>query len=297
MDRILVGTCSWTDRALLDSGWYPPAARDAGTRLRYYASRFPVVEVDATYYGLPNARNSALWAERTPDGFVFDVKAFSLMTGHPTRIAALPAALRPSGRPQRMLRPGDVPRGVVDEVWRRFLDGVEPLRRAGRLGTLLFQFPPWFAPGPRALAHLALCRERLGDRPMAVEFRHPDWWRPDRREHTARTLADLRCDAVSTDTVEGPVTPPWATGPGPAVVRFHGRSPSWGTGSKEDRFRYAYTAGELESWLPRIDALARRADSVHVLFNNCCGTAAVRAAETMRELTACATATGFPASG
>lgn len=157
MGEILVGTCSWTDRALVGSGWYPVGRRDAEGRLRHYAERFPVVEVDASYYALPSERNSRLWAERTPGGFVFDVKAFSLLTGHPTREAAMPAGLPADHRDP----------AVLDAVWERFVAGVEPLRRAGRLGSVLFQFPPWFRPGERAEAFLQGCAERTRGWPVA----------------------------------------------------------------------------------------------------------------------------------
>ncbi|WP_052866750.1 DUF72 domain-containing protein [Streptomyces niger] len=288
MSGIAVGTCSWTDRALVRSGWYPPGRRGPEGRLRYYAEQFPVVEVDATYYALPSARNSALWAERTPDGFRFDVKAFSLLTGHPTPPRSLPPDLRPAQE-----RPGgvrDTDPGLLDEVWARFGQALEPLRRAGRLGTLLFQFPPWCAPGSRWEAFLARCRERTQGWPVAVEFRHPGWWQGDRAERTAALLAELGMAAVAVDMTQTlprsvpPVTP--VTSPRTAVVRFHGRSASWGHGSKEDRFRYAYEASELAEWVPRIRRMADRAEQVHVLFNNCCGDAAVRAAERMRELLA-----------
>ncbi|MGW0536214.1 DUF72 domain-containing protein [Streptomyces sp. NPDC003032] len=278
MGEILVGTCSWTDRTLLASGWYPRGYKDAEGRLRHYAGRFPIVEVDASYYALPSSRTCRLWADRTPDGFRFDVKAFSLLTGHPTRQAALPPDLRdrPSGP------------ALLDEVWNRFAEAVEPLRTADRLGTLLFQFPPWFAPGARAERFLAECAERTSGRPVAVEFRHPDWWRADHRANTAGLLTRLDAAAVAVDVAQGlpGSLPPDApvTARRHAVVRFHGRSPAWGTGSKEDRFRHTYTAAELSEWLPRIRAMAERAAEVHVLFNNCCGDAAVRAAESMRSL-------------
>ncbi len=118
MGKILVGTCSWTDPALVSSGWYPPGLRDAEGRLRHYAARFPVVEVDATYYSLPSARNSTLWTERTPDGFRFDVKACSLLTAHPTTPNALPADLREAlpGRRGGRPRPADIDPGLLDEV-------------------------------------------------------------------------------------------------------------------------------------------------------------------------------------
>ncbi|MGA4957460.1 DUF72 domain-containing protein [Streptomyces lavendulocolor] len=276
MGDILIGTCSWTDKALVGSGWYPPGRRDAEGRLRHYAERFPVVEVDATYYALPSARNSTLWAERTPDGFRFDVKAFSLLTGHPTRTAALPADLRDRD-------PTDP--GLLDEIWHRFSEALRPLREAGRLGTLLFQFPPWFAPGPRAEAVLHRTRRRADGWPVAVEFRHPDWWREARRARTTALLTDLDAAAVAVDMAQDlptsipPLTP--VTSGDLAVVRFHGRSPAWGSGSKEDRFRHTYRDDELAEWRPRLLSLADRVTQLHVLFNNCCADAAVRAAEAM----------------
>ncbi|MER8008605.1 DUF72 domain-containing protein [Streptomyces sp. NPDC094149] len=291
MGEILVGTCSWTDRALVGSGWYPAGRRDPEGRLRYYAERFPVVEVDSTYYGLPSARNSRLWAERTPDGFVFDVKAFSLLTGHPARDSALP-----DGIPARPHDPK-----VLDEVWARFTDGIEPLREAGRLGSVLFQFPPWFRPGRRAGQFLKDCAERTAGWPLAVEFRHPGWWREEWAEATCALLARYGMTAVAVDmnrTLPSsipPVTP--VTSPRLSVVRFHGRSHAWGSGSKEDRFRHAYDEDELTEWLPRLRDLAARVDRLHVLFNNCCGTASVRAAELMRRLLDGADRTGSDSGG
>ncbi|QLJ00742.1 DUF72 domain-containing protein [Streptomyces sp. NEAU-sy36] len=275
MANILIGTCGWTDRALLASGWYPPGHRDTEGRLRHYATRFPVVEADSPYYALPTASTTARWAERTPDGFRFDVKAHALLTGHPTRPAALPADLRGRARDDALLA----------EVWTRYAQALDPLRRAGRLGTLLFQYPPSLAPGPRAETFVRAARERARDWPFAVEFRNPAWWHSDR---TAPFLADLDATAVAVDTVRdlpGSLPPDASvTTPRLALVRFHGRSPHWGTGSKEDRFRHAYSAAELAEWLPRIRRLADRTDELHLLFNNCCGDAAVRAAETMHTL-------------
>ncbi|KFG72786.1 DUF72 domain-containing protein [Streptomyces mutabilis] len=286
MGDVLVGACSWTDRQLVASGWYPRGRRDAEGRLRHYASRLPVVEVDAGYYALPSRRNSELWLERTPEGFRFDVKAFSLLTGHPTRPEALPADLR--GADPDRLRRGQASDGLLDEVWGRFAEAVEPLRKAGRLGTVLFQFPPWFAPGSRAEEALEACARLTEGRPIAVEFRHPGWWAAERADATHALLSALGASAVGTDMAQGvpgalpPVTP--VTRPSLAVVRFHGRSRAWGRGTKEDRFRYDCSVAELAARVPRLRRAADRADELHVLFNNCCADAAVRAAETMREL-------------
>jgi uncharacterized protein YecE (DUF72 family) len=286
MGEIRIGTCSWTDRALVTSGWYPAGHRDPEGRLRHYAAQFSVAEVDATYYGLPSARNSLLWAERTPGGFRFDVKAFSLLTGHPTRPSAMPADLRPALARRRGRTGGDP--GLLDEVWERYSAALEPLRRAGRLGTLVFQFPRWLEPGGPAVAFLRRCRERAAGWPMAVEFRHPGWWQRDRAAGTAALLTELGTTAVAVDMAQSLPSsiPPVVrvTSPELAVVRFHGRSDAWGTGTKEERFRHAYTPGELSEWTPRIRAIAEQAREVHVLFNNCCGDAAVRAAESMRRL-------------
>jgi uncharacterized protein YecE (DUF72 family) len=286
MDRISVGTCSWTDSALVSSGWYPAECKDAEHRLRYYARQFPVVEVDATYYALPSTRNSLLWVERTPDGFTFDVKVFSLLTGHPTRPEALPAELR--HLLPRRIRPGDVDDRLLDEIWQRFSGALLPLRAAGRLGTLLFQFPPAFAPGAAATRFLLGCVERAQGWPLAVEFRHPLWWQDEHRAVTTALLERLDVAAVGVDMAQSLPTsiPPIAvvTTPTLAVVRFHGRNRAWGTGSKEERFRHTYTGNELAEWVPRVRTLAERVDRVHVLFNNCCADAAVRAAEAMRDL-------------
>lgn len=267
--RILVGTCSWTDPALVRSGWYPRGRRDAEGRLRHYAERFPVVEVDGTFYALPGERNSRLWVERTPPEFVFDVKAYAPLTGHPVKQAAL-----------RDIAP--------DEVWKRFAAGIEPLREAGRLGGVLFQFPPWFRPGARAERFLEETAARTAGWPVHVEFRHPSWWEGRQQDLTEALLSTYDFAAVAVDMAQGlpaslpPVTP--VTSPRLSVVRFHGRSASWGRGSKEDRFRYDYQRAELAEWVPRLHALAGRVDRLHVLFNNCCGAAAVHAAETMAEL-------------
>ena len=91
MGDILVGTSSWTDPTLIQSGrFYPSSAKTAEARLQFYASRFNLVEVDSSYYSMPAERTARLWVERTPQNFVFDVKAFRLFTMHPTPAKALP---------------------------------------------------------------------------------------------------------------------------------------------------------------------------------------------------------------
>jgi len=120
--EVLVGTASWADTTLLESGWYPGDARTAAERLAYYASQFPLVEVDSTYYAPPSERTAEYWRDRTPAGFTFNVKAFSLLTHHPTRPSALYKDLRErinAGEKNLYLRGLDS--AIVDEVWNRFL--------------------------------------------------------------------------------------------------------------------------------------------------------------------------------
>ena len=143
---VLIGTASWSSKTLVDSKrFYPPGVTSAEARLRYYASRFPLVEVDSSYYAMPLPAAVQLWAERTPDDFTMNVKAFRLFTGHPTSPAVLPkdirAALPPSTKANLYLR--DVPGEIADELWRRLVEALLPLRAAGKLGLVHFQFPPW----------------------------------------------------------------------------------------------------------------------------------------------------------
>jgi uncharacterized protein YecE (DUF72 family) len=174
MGQILVGTASWTDKTLIESGrFYPRAATSAEERLRYYATQFPLVEVDSTYYALPAERTAELWAERTPPGFVFNVKAFRLFTGHAAQRSALPADLR--GAKDRVYY-RDLDDSARRELWQRFRAGLEPLVRAGKLGAVLLQFAPWFVFGRERLAHIAHCARMLEGLPLAVELRNKSWF-------------------------------------------------------------------------------------------------------------------------
>src|SRR6476620_1615724 len=149
---ILIGTSSWTDKTLIKDGhFYPPDARTAEKRLQFYASQFALVEVDSTYYFPPSESNSVLWIERTPQHFTFNIKAYSLLTNHPTRPDRMPKDLRemlPSDQAdKRNVYRDKLPNEVVDEVWKQFADALMPLHSAGKLGAVLFQFPQWFVIG------------------------------------------------------------------------------------------------------------------------------------------------------
>ncbi len=274
MGQVQVGTASWTDRTLLESGWYPPEADTPERRLRYYARQFGLVEVDATYYALPAEQTAAAWAARTPAAFTFDVKAFSLFTQHPTRVAALPKDLRPAaektGKDRVYLK--DMDPAVVDETWQRFLSALEPLDQAGKLGAILLQFPPWFPISRARKEYIVACAQRAAPRRVCVEFRNPTWMTPDNQRETLDFLAAHQLPYVCVDMPQGhrDSIPPVLAAPADlAVVRLHGHSQKWDSKDIHERFGYRYTEGELNEWAPRIAGLARDAQDTHVLFNNC----------------------------
>jgi uncharacterized protein YecE (DUF72 family) len=272
--EIRIGTCSWADDAL-SKHWYPKGL-PAGERLGYYAQHFDTVEVDSTYYRLPGEEMVARWAERTPDEFVMHVKAFGLMTRHPVKLEALPPDLRddaPTDDKGRVERP---PREFRAEVFRRFLEALEPLRSAGKLGGILFQFPSYVVYKDRSLDYLQWAREQLGDDEMLVEFRHVSWLDDEHRDETLRFLEELRATHVIVDAprIEGAknVTPAVLALTSPtAYVRFHGRNAdTWNKrgGSAAERFDYLYSNDELQEWVGPLRELAGQAEQAYAFFNN-----------------------------
>lgn len=161
---ILVGTASWTDKTLIDSGlFYPPEVKSAEARLRFYASRFPMVEVDSSYYAIPSASTSQLWVERTPADFVFNIKAFRLFTGHQTSPTVLHKDIREAlpATAKKNLYYRDLPADIQDELWRRYKEALEPLRAAGKLAAAHFQFAPWLINNRDGQAHVQECVDRM----------------------------------------------------------------------------------------------------------------------------------------
>lgn len=273
MGRILVGTASWTDKSLLESGWYPPEANTPDERLRFYATQYPIVEVDATYYAPPAEQTARLWAERTPDGFTFNVKAFSLLTQHPTKPGALYKDLRPDTTKKNVYLK-DIDPKVVEQVWERFLEALNPLADAGRLGALLFQFPQWFPIGKRNKDYVLECKDRCAPVPICVEFRNKTWMEPDNQAETLDFLTSYGIPYVCVDMPQGFTSsiPPVAaaTSPDLSVVRFHGHNDAeWESGSVQRRFAYLYSEQELRTWVPKLEELAAQTKETHVLMNNC----------------------------
>ncbi|MDH6461815.1 uncharacterized protein YecE (DUF72 family) [Micromonospora sp. A200] len=271
MGDIKVGTASWTDRTLLESGWYPQTADTPEKRLAYYARRFPLVEVDATYYSPPAERTAQLWAERTPAGFTFNVKAFSLLTGHPTKVSALYKDLRPETE-KKNLYPDDLPAQAYEEVWTRFLSALDPLVAAGKLGAVLFQFPPWFTIKRENKEYLLEVERRCRPLRPVFEFRHASWFDGANADETVAFLRKHRLPYVCVDMPQGhrsSVPPVLEATADLAVVRFHGHSDKWTSKDIHEKFGYHYSDRELRDWAPKLRELADSAGQTHVLMNNC----------------------------
>ena len=276
---IRIGTCSWAEKSLLESGeFYPPEARNAEARLRYYASRFDTVEVDSTYYAIPDPRTVWLWALRTDDNFVFHVKVYGALTGHAIDPRTLPPDIRgvaPAGREAgRQVYVKD--REGIELIGRRFLDVLLPLKSAGKLGLLVFQFPPWFDYRVSNLDYILFCRQLVGDLPLAAEFRHGSWLTnrnaplvfPFLEKHGITYVVADEPQYGSTATV--PFVPRVTSDT--AYFRFHGRNKeNWLKKGIPTTLRYAYSYSdkELEGIAPAIKEADRQARKTYAMFNNC----------------------------
>ena len=274
MGQVRVGTASWTDRTLIESGWYPPEANTPEQRLRYYARQFPLVEVDSAYYALPAEQTARAWAERTPASFTFNVKAFRLFTQHPTPVKALPADLREAaaktGKERVYLK--DVDPELADQAWERFLAALEPLRGAGKLGAILLQYPPWFPISRANKEYILACAQRAAPRRVCVEFRNRTWMSEKNQRETLDFLASHRLPYVCVDMPQGypsSIPPVLAATSDLAVVRMHGHSDKWTSTNISEKFGYRYGDRELDEWAGQVRHLAGQAELTHVLFNNC----------------------------
>ena len=274
MTDVRVGTCSWADEAL--SKYFYPPKLPAKERLAWYAQSFDTVEVDSTYYRLPAESMVEGWAERTPPGFTMHVKAFGLMTRHPVKAETIPEDLRaemPLDERGRVDRPSRELRGVV---FRRFLEALEPLRREGKLGGILFQFPSYVVFKDRSFDYLEWAREQLGSDEMLVEFRHRSWLDEENRAETLAFLERIGAtyvtvDAPKSDTAKNLIPTVAAVTSPTAYVRFHGRNlGTWNKrgSSAAERFDYLYSEEELAEWVPALRELAGQAKQAYAFFNN-----------------------------
>ena len=291
MGRIRVGISSWTEPTLLKSGWYPAEATTAEERLRYYASRFPIAEVDSTFYAIPNEATAKLWVERTPRDFVFNAKAYALLTQHPTPGARLPKDLREKlAKSKSNVYFKDLGPKDKETVWDRFREGMQPLQDAGKLGAIVFQFPKWFLPSPSAYRFMEDLREWLPDFGIAIEFRQVSWLKSERRERVLQFLKERGLSYVVVDEPQGfpSSVPPVAARTAPlAMVRFHGHNrETWEKKgiTTAEKFRYLYKPEELKPWATKLHDLASGAREVHAVMNNCYSDYSVRNADDLAQL-------------
>jgi uncharacterized protein YecE (DUF72 family) len=284
--KILVGTSSWADPGFVEE-WYPQGL-PAKDRLPFYAERFRVVEVNSSFYAVPERDTVGRWARITPDDFVFDVKLHRLLSRHAAPLDSLPGALR------RRVRTTARGRVVLDErlqceLCRRTLAVVQPLRDAGRLTTLLLQLSPAFEPRRHELPELEPLIEALAPVPVAIELRHRAWLKDP-----APTLAWFSEVGAAFVAVDAPqVRAPTALPPLDAVtrddvayLRAHGRNAQGYVHGRTvaERFGYRYSDPELEEIGRRARELAATAANVRLMFNNNRGSDAPEAAARMREL-------------
>jgi uncharacterized protein YecE (DUF72 family) len=244
--RIRVGTAAWSDHQHFYPRGLPPTQR-----ISYYARHFDVVEVNASYYHVLPVQNYEQWVAKTSDDFVFNVKAFGQLTGH------------------HRGSPAD------EETFRSFRESYAPLRESGKLGAVLFQFPPWFEATPENYAEINRCAELMADDPLLVEFRNVTWLDRQHRDETLEFLDNLRLSYVTVDapqigTGTAPLVPA-VTNPRLAYLRLHGRNTeTWykRVETTGERFNYHYNDQELDDLAEKVRVLSEAAREVHVIFNN-----------------------------
>jgi uncharacterized protein YecE (DUF72 family) len=240
----------------------------AEERLWWYSRFFDAVEVNTSFSAIPSAATTALWARRTPPGFMFNVKAYSLLTGHYLDVARLPDALKKMLPRAQGARPR-VPSAALGSKARSWAfaelrKGLQPLKLTGKLGYVLFELAPSLTPTEETLFYLTTLPHEIPDAPVAVEFRNRSWF----GERTDKTLQFLKDHGLTYVSVDGPRS--WATvlpavTSSTAVFRLHGRGKQPSASRKSD---YLYKEKELEGIARIAGAFDGRAARVHVAMNN-----------------------------
>jgi uncharacterized protein YecE (DUF72 family) len=286
MGRITVGTSSWADPGFVEE-WYPRdlAARD---RLAWYAERFEAVEVNSSFYAVPERRTVERWAKITPPGFTFDVKLHRALSRHSAPLDSLPPDLREgvkTGPRGRVLLDDRLERALAESV----LAAVEPL--GDKLATFLLQLTPAFGPRDHELDELRNLVEALAPHPVAIELRNRSWVHPDRLESTLTWYEDAGAAWVAVDAprADAPTVMPQVdavTRPDVAYFRAHGRNAEGYLKGKTvaERFAYQYSDAELNEIAQRVQELAGIAQDVRTMFNNNRGADAPTSARQFREL-------------
>ena len=286
--KILVGTASWSDPGFVER-WYPKGM-PAHARLGWYAEQFEMVEVNSTFYAVPDLRTVERWCAATPNEFVFDIKLHQLFSFHSTPAKLLP---RPVQRHAQVDSKERVKRTeeLIDLLLRDFLGPVNLIRSAGKLGVLLLQLSPAFSPRQHELAELEPLLVSLKDYSLAIEFRNRSWATGEQLEKTRRFLSGHKASFVNVDAPAAEhftILPPQlneVTNPEIAYLRLHGRDARAYTTGKTvaTRFEYDYNEKEIGEVKVRSKELARDAKKVHVVFNNNALDYAPRAAARLRK--------------
>ena len=274
MGDVRVGTSGWnypSGKGSWNGLFYPKTrSKRAGTdqfdELRFYAEHFNTVEVNTTFYGQPRPDVTRAWAERTPPGFDFSLKLYQKFT-HPKmfREAALKTAPGTEGPLLDVL--AQVTPSDIDD----FRSGIEPLASAGKLGSLLAQFPPSFKDSPQTRDYLAQLLRAFAEYPIAVELRHRSW-----SDAIGETLSLLNGFGAAWVQIDEPkfrfsirqnylpnVTSFY-------YMRLHGRNAAqwWKHDKSEDRYNYLYTAGELQEFSETAKAAKELVKKSYLYTNN-----------------------------
>src|SRR5262245_23371487 len=286
--RIRVGTASWTDPGFI-ADWYPKKL-PAGDRLAWYAQRFNLVEVNSSFYAVPRSTLVARWCERTPDDFVFDIKLHRLLSRHSTQTKMLPTGLR------KLAGGGDkavLTRKLETGLGKVFLEALEPMLDAGRLGALLLQLAPSFSQRQHSLSELDHLIERLDGQKVAVELRNRNWVDEEQRE---KTIAYFQSQRVAMVVVDGPpgdhfmIMPSFdvVTSRRLAYLRAHGRNTRGYVSGRTvaDRFDHDYSDKEVKEIADRALGLSDIAIDTHIVFNNNKSNYAPKAAERFQRIVA-----------
>jgi uncharacterized protein YecE (DUF72 family) len=271
--KILVGTASWSDPGFVQR-WYPKGMR-ASERLGWYAQHFELVEVNSTFYSVPDLRMVERWCAATPDGFIFDVKLHQLFSFHSTAAKLLPADLQQRAETDAKGRVKRTP-ALEESLIQAFLHSMAILHSAGKLGVLLLQLSPAFSPRKHKLGELEHLIEMLRDYQLAIEFRNRNWVIGDQFRETVTFLERYRVIFVNVDAPAAehftiiPSDLNEITNPHLAYLRLHGRNArAYLTGKTvAARFDYDYTDGEIDEVAERSKKLARANRELHVIFNN-----------------------------
>ncbi|MCT2537325.1 DUF72 domain-containing protein [Aquibacillus koreensis] len=264
---ILIGLTGWGDH---DSLYMEKGA--TRRKLEVYSSHFPVVEVDSAFYAIQTPSNYEKWVSQTPKDFSFVIKAHQSMTGHDRSTMTNQQA---------------------KELFKAYIDSIQPVIQAKKLNAILFQFPPWFDLNQKHIQKLRKIKSLMPDLPLALEFRNQSWFKDENRSATLQFMKEEGwihsiCDEPQAEEGSVPLVLE-STSDLKTLVRFHGRNVhGWNRNGRDDwrevRFLYDYNETELKEWVSNIKQLQKDTKEITVLFNNNSGGHAAGNAKQLIEL-------------